>query len=127
MSYELLLPAGDLNRLKFAIMYGADAVYIGGQNYSLRANANNFSLDEIREGVEFAHERGKKVYVTEVFVSNVTFLDSKGSGDSVNNLEEPPVKPGPMTTEQIDSMPTANDPFANFGNEVEINDSDLPF
>ena len=64
MSYELLLPAGDLNRLKFAIMYGADAVYIGGQNYSLRANANNFSLDEIREGVEFAHERGKKVYVT---------------------------------------------------------------
>ena len=70
---------------------------------------------------------GKKVYVTEVFVSNVTFLDSKGSGDSVNNLEEPPVKPEPMTTEQIDSMPTANDPFANFGNEVEINDSDLPF
>ena len=69
----------------------------------------------------------RKVYVTEVFVSNVTFLDSKGSGDSVNNLEEPPVKPGPMTTEQIDSMPTANDPFANFGNEVEINDSDLPF
>ena len=64
MSYELLLPAGDLNRLKFAIMYGADAVYIGGQNYSLRANANNFSFDEIREGVEFAHERGKKVYVT---------------------------------------------------------------
>ena len=56
MSYELLLPAGDLNRLKFAIMYGADAVYIGGLDYSLRANANNFSLDEIREGVEFAHE-----------------------------------------------------------------------
>ena len=64
MSYELLLPAGDLNRLKFAIMYGADAVYIGGLDYSLRANANNFSLDEIREGVEFAHERGKKVFVT---------------------------------------------------------------
>ena len=41
---------------------------------------------------------GKKIYVTEIFVSNVTFLDSKGSGDSVNNLEEPPVKPGPMTT-----------------------------
>lgn len=70
---------------------------------------------------------GKKVYVTEVFVSNVTFLDSKGSNDSVNNLEEPPVKPGPITTEQIDSMPTTNDPFASFGNEVEINDSDLPF
>ena len=70
---------------------------------------------------------GKKVYVTEVFVSNVTFLDSKGSNDSVNNLEEPPEKPGSITTEQTDSMPTANDPFANFGNEVQINDSDLPF
>lgn len=70
---------------------------------------------------------GKKIYVTEIFVSNVTFLDSKGSNDSVNNLEEPPVKPGSITTEQIDSMPTANDPFANFGNEVQINDDDLPF
>ncbi len=70
---------------------------------------------------------GKKIYVTEIFVSNVTFLDSKGSNDSVNNLEEPPVKSGSITTEQIDSMPTANDPFASFGNEVQINDSDLPF
>lgn len=70
---------------------------------------------------------GKKVYVTEVFVSNVTFLDSKGSNDNVNNLEEPPVKPDSITTEQIDSMPTANDPFASFGNEVQINDDDLPF
>lgn len=64
MKYELLLPAGDLDRLKFAFMYGADAVYIGGYNYSLRANANNFSLDEIKEGVEFAHKLNKKVYVT---------------------------------------------------------------
>lgn len=64
MKYELLLPAGDLDRLKFACLYGADAVYIGGYNYSLRANANNFSLDEIDEAVKFAHERGKKVYVT---------------------------------------------------------------
>ncbi len=64
MKYELLLPAGDLERLKTAIKYGADAVYIGGYNYSLRANANNFSLDEIKEGVEFAHKLGKKVYVT---------------------------------------------------------------
>ena len=70
---------------------------------------------------------GKKIYVTEIFVSNVTFLDSKGSNDSANNLEEPPVKPGSITTEQIDSMPTANDPFASFGNEVQINDDDLPF
>ena len=64
MKYELLLPAGDLNRLKFACLYGADAVYIGGVNYSLRANANNFSLDEIKEGVDFAHKLNKKIYVT---------------------------------------------------------------
>ena len=64
MKYELLLPAGDLNRLKFACIYGADAVYIGGYDYSLRANANNFSLEEIKEGVEFAHSLNKKVYVT---------------------------------------------------------------
>lgn len=64
MKYELLLPAGDLDRLKFACLYGADAVYIGGYNYSLRANANNFSLEEIEEAVKFAHERNKKVYVT---------------------------------------------------------------
>ncbi len=61
---ELLSPAGDLERLKFAFMYGADAVYIGGQNYSLRANARNFSIDDIKEGVEFAHSLNKKVYVT---------------------------------------------------------------
>ena len=64
MKYELLLPAGDLGRLKTACLYGADAVYIGGYNYSLRANANNFSIDEIREACEFAHNLGKKVYVT---------------------------------------------------------------
>ena len=64
MNYELLLPAGDLSRLKFAFIYGADAVYIGGYDYSLRANANNFSLEEIEEGVKFAHSLGKKVYVT---------------------------------------------------------------
>ena len=64
MKYELLMPAGDLARLKVAIDYGADAVYIGGYDYSLRANANNFSIDDIKEAVSYAHERGKKVYVT---------------------------------------------------------------
>ena len=51
---ELLAPAGDLERLKIALLYGADAVYIGGQNFSLRANAKNFSVDDIREAVNFA-------------------------------------------------------------------------
>ncbi len=61
---ELLSPAGDLERLKIALLYGADAVYIGGREYSLRANANNFSLEEIKEATSFAHKLGKKVYLT---------------------------------------------------------------
>lgn len=61
---ELLAPAGSIEKLKFAILYGADAVYIGGENYSMRANAKNFSNDELKSAVLFAHERGKKVYVT---------------------------------------------------------------
>jgi len=61
---ELLSPAGDLERLKVTLLYGADAVYIGGENYSLRANANNFTLEEIREGCLFAHKLGKRVHLT---------------------------------------------------------------
>ena len=61
---ELLAPAGDLERLKIALKYGADAVYIGGPALNLRANAINFTFDEIRKGVEFAHNLNKKVYVT---------------------------------------------------------------
>lgn len=61
---ELLAPAGDLERLKVAIDYGADAVYLGGPILGLRANAKNFTYDEIKEGCTYAHERNKKVYVT---------------------------------------------------------------
>ena len=61
---ELLAPAGNLDKLKIALTYGADAVYIGGEEFSLRVAADNFSADDIIEGVKFAHERGKKVYLT---------------------------------------------------------------
>ena len=61
---ELLSPAGDLERLKVTLLYGADAVYIGGEKYNLRANANNFSLEEIKEGCSFAHKLGKRVHLT---------------------------------------------------------------
>ena len=61
---ELLAPAGDLERLKIAFIYGADAVYIGGPILGLRANAINFTFEEIKEAVEFAHNLNKKVYVT---------------------------------------------------------------
>ncbi|MCM1370785.1 MAG: U32 family peptidase [Clostridium sp.] len=64
MKPELLAPAGDLERLKIAFLYGADAVYIGGTLFGLRANAANFTLEEIKMGVEYAHKLGKKVYVT---------------------------------------------------------------
>lgn len=61
---ELLLPAGDLDKLKTAILFGADAVYAGGKEYSLRAAAGNLSLPEMSEGLHFVHENGKKLYVT---------------------------------------------------------------
>lgn len=61
---ELLSPAGDLERLKVTLLYGADAVYIGGEKYNLRANANNFSLTEIKEACSFAHKLGKKIHLT---------------------------------------------------------------
>lgn len=61
---ELLSPAGNLERLKIACLYGADAIYIGGYNYSLRANAINFSENELKEAVAYAHSLNKKVYVT---------------------------------------------------------------
>ncbi|MBP1762267.1 MAG: putative protease YrrO [Firmicutes bacterium] len=61
---ELLLPAGDLDKLKTAILFGADAVYAGGKEYSLRAAAGNLSLPEMSEGLNFAHEHRKKLYVT---------------------------------------------------------------
>ena len=76
---EILSPAGDLERLKWALTYGADAVYIGGYNYSLRANANNFSIDEIKEAVTFAHNLNKKVYVT----VNILFHN-----EDLNNLDD---------------------------------------
>ena len=61
---ELLVPAGNLENLKVAIDYGADAVYIGGEFFSLRAKAKNFSKEDMMEGIDYAHKRGKKVYVT---------------------------------------------------------------
>lgn len=61
---ELLAPAGDLERLKIAVMYGADAVYLGGKQFSLRSRASNFSIEDIREGVRFAKQYGAHIHVT---------------------------------------------------------------
>lgn len=76
MKTELLAPAGNLEKAKIALIYGADAVYIGGKKFSLRARASNFDLDMIKELVEFAHKLKKKVYVT----MNIVFHDSDTVG-----------------------------------------------
>ncbi|MBQ7136394.1 MAG: U32 family peptidase [Bacilli bacterium] len=83
---ELLSPAGDLERLKVTLLYGADAVYIGGKDYSLRANANNFSIEEIKEACDFAHKLNKKVYLT----LNIVFHNEDISGveDYIKSVAE---------------------------------------
>jgi putative protease len=95
---ELLSPAGDLERLKIALLYGADAVYIGGRDYSLRANANNFSIEEIEEACSFAHNLNKKVYLT----LNIVFHNEDIEG--VNDFIDKVVKAG------IDAF-IVSDPF----------------
>ncbi|MDD7317014.1 MAG: U32 family peptidase [Bacillales bacterium] len=76
---ELLAPAGDLERLKYAVMYGADAVFIGGKNFSLRSMASNFTLEDIKEGCDFAHKHHAKVHVT----CNIVMHES-----DTNNIKE---------------------------------------
>lgn len=83
---ELLAPAGSLEKLKFAVHYGADAVYIGGQQYGLRSNADNFSFEEMREGVEFAAKYGAKVFVATNIYAHQEDLD--GIGDYLRELEK---------------------------------------
>lgn len=67
---EVLSPAGTLEKLKVAIDYGADAVFVGGQAYGLRSRAGNFSMEEMQEGINYAHERGAKVYVAANMVTH---------------------------------------------------------
>ena len=82
---ELLSPAGDMERLKFAALYGADAIYIGGKNFGLRANATNFSIEEIKKASEYIHNLGKKLYVTVNIVFHNEDLD--GLLDYLKDLE----------------------------------------
>ncbi len=83
---ELLAPAGDLERLKIAVAYGADAVYIGGKSFGLRAKAKNFDIPDMEEGIRFAHEHGVKVYVTaNIFAHN---KDLEPMKEYLKTLEE---------------------------------------
>lgn len=83
---ELLAPAGTLEKLKTAIHYGADAVYIGGDAYGLRSRAGNFSFEEMAEGVAFAHERGAKVYVAANMVTHEE--DQIGAGEFFRTIRD---------------------------------------
>ncbi len=83
---ELLAPAGSLEKLKFAVHYGADAVYIGGQQYGLRSNADNFTFEEMREGVGFAEKYGAKVFVaTNIYAHNE---DLSGLEDYLRGIQD---------------------------------------
>ena len=72
---ELLIPASSLEVLKIAVIFGADAVYIGGEAFGLRAKAKNFSKEDMVEGIKFAHERDVKVYVTANILAHNYDLD----------------------------------------------------
>ena len=71
---ELLVPASCLEVLKVAVVYGADAVYIGGEAFGLRAKAKNFSMEDMAEGIRFAHSHGAKVYVTANILADVIIM-----------------------------------------------------
>ncbi len=86
---ELLIPASSLEVLKVAVKYGADAVYIGGEMFGLRAKAKNFSMEDMKEGIEFAHKYGKKVYVT----ANITAHNADLEGVKEYFLELKEIKP----------------------------------
>ena len=83
---ELLAPAGNLEKLKIAVLYGADAVFIGGKEFSLRSRASNFTLEDIKEGCEFAHKHNAKVHVTTNILPHNNNLD--GLKEYLINLEK---------------------------------------
>ena len=90
---ELLIPASSLEVLKTAVLYGADAVYIGGEAFSLRAKAKNFSMEEMAEGIAFAHEHGVKVYVTaNILAHNADLAEAREYFATLRDLTYKPKK-----------------------------------
>ena len=88
---ELLIPAGSLEVLKTAVIFGADAVYIGGEIFSLRAKARNFSFEEMVEGIQFAHKRNVKVYVTaNIFAHHKDIEEAEEYFEKLRRMKEKP-------------------------------------
>ena len=76
---ELLAPAGNMEKLRMAVLYGADAVYLAGEKFGLRTASDNFTFEEIKEAVDFAHNRGVKVYLTMNIIPHNEDLKDAGS------------------------------------------------
>ena len=114
-----------------AIQAGADAVYIGGKSFSLRALAGNFTNEEILEAVEFAHSLGKKVYVTEVTVDSFQLLSSKNSNEtaggynSSNNMGYTPDVNNGFSNGFSQNNTSNFDDFGSHG--MDVSDDELPF
>src|SRR5690554_1771119 len=83
---ELLAPAGNMEKLKYALHYGADAVYLAGSRFGLRAKAGNFTIDELKEAVDYVHSKGKKIYVTMNIIPHNE--DFEGMKDYIKTLED---------------------------------------
>lgn len=101
---ELLAPAGSLDKLKIAALYGADAVYFAGENFGLRTAANNFSYEEIAEGIEFLHKKGKKAYIT--VNSYLHDLELEELPDFLKYLNQ--VKPDALIISDLGTIKVAN-------------------
>lgn len=106
---ELLAPAGDLEKVKWAILYGADAVYLGGRDYSLRANAKNSSIEEIKEASEYVHSYNKKIYVT----VNIVFHN-----EDLNNLKEYLIE---LNNAKVDAVIISDPIIIDIINELNLN------
>lgn len=111
---ELLIPASSLEVLKTAVLYGADAVYIGGEAFSLRAKAKNFSTEEMAEGIAFAHEHGVKVYVTaNILAHNADLAEAREYFAVLRDLEFTPAEadsdgePKAPTPQSVPAQPDA--------------------
>ena len=115
---ELLVPANNLEVLKVAVLYGADAVYIGGEAFGLRAGAKNATLDELREGVAFAHARRVKVYITANILAHNA--DLEGIRQYFHDLKE--VKPDALIRSCASSLTTSCSPVTCRVTVLEVPD-----
>ena len=122
---ELLIPAGSLDVLKTAVIYGADAVYLGGEAFGLRAKAKNFTNEEIMEGIKFAHDHGVKVYIT----ANILAHNDDLPGVEAYFEDDPSGRADHLGSgclyDRKESSPGYGDPYQHTGEQYKL--WNLPF